>query len=95
MNVNEQFSQDRTSRFALDTLLRDAGYVLIERKHNQQPLWKHRATGDILTEEQALTRIPKNKVIMARRRQREYWENFRMTKVPLASEGAALCSGSQ
>jgi hypothetical protein len=95
MNANEQHSQDRTSRFALDTLLRDAGYVLIERKHNRPPLWKHRMSSDVITEEQALAKLPRNKVIMAKKRQREYWENFRMTKVPLASEGVALCSGLQ
>lgn len=86
---------DRTFRFALDTLLRDAGFVLVERKHKQQPIWKHVATGEQMIEDEALNRLPKNKVIMARRRQREYWDNFRMTKVVLSTDGAKLCSGLQ
>lgn len=95
MNANEQHSQDRTSRFALDTLLRSAGFVVVERKHKRQPIWKHVATGEHMIEEEALNRLPKNKVIMAIRRQREYWDNFRMTKVVLSTDGVKLCSGLQ
>lgn len=50
-------SEDTTSRFPMDQLLRRHGFTIHSRKNDTHPLW--RRNGKIYTERKALSLIPK------------------------------------
>lgn len=59
-DFNYHPSQDKTSRFAVDALLRKYGFRIYSRRKNKQPLWIK--DGYILTIKEALSTIDEDEV---------------------------------
>ena len=48
-------SQDRSSRYSIDALLREYGFRIHARPHNKTPVWRYE--GEVYTQEQALSHL--------------------------------------
>lgn len=68
----EHPSRDRSDRFALDALIREAGFSIFRRKGDRPPLWVR--SGCIYSQAEVLTVLDDGKVVDAELLETLYWE---------------------
>lgn len=74
MSKYENFSQDRSNRFAVNDLIRRNGYQIYQRKKGREPVWVK--SGVCFTESEVLLRLDPNELWEAECLQALYWEGL-------------------